>query len=77
MSALFADMVQQRIAGSAALAFRVRSWMLPDLTSGCLQERRVSGVWPAPHFLLSTSAPRQDQLLLLLLLCWMATNKIC
>lgn len=58
--ALFADMVREKIiTGSSALAFPVRSWMLPDVTAGCLQERQV---W-ASRFLLNASAPRQGRLL--------------
>lgn len=74
MSVLAADRVQQKvITGSSALAFVSRSWVIPEVTPACQQERRLSGVWASPHFLLSTAAPRQDRLLPdILLLCRIA-----
>lgn len=74
LSVLFVDRVQQKvITGSSALAFLARSWMIPEVTPGCRQEKRVSGVWASPHFLLSTAAPSKDRLLPhILLLCRMA-----
>lgn len=74
MSVLFADRIQQKvITGSSALAFLAKCWMIPEVTPGCQQEKRLSGVWAPPHFLLSTAAPRRDWLLPdILLLCRIA-----
>lgn len=61
LSVLFVDRVQQKVVtGSSALAFLARSWMIPEVTPGCHQEKRVSGVWASPHFLLSTAAPSKQ-----------------